>query len=208
MACLPTIPKRLEVLEGFLKTNDQVTGMNGVAGGAKSTSIKIIADHAIAQGFSVQGLAPTGHAVAALSEKGVHAETLQRHLVQQLGSQKQERRGEAVESKERPPKVLYLLDEASLVSARQMNRFLKALRPQDRAIFIGDDAPDEKKVGQHTAVEAGRPFYQLQAAGMKTAQLNKIYRQKVAWLKDVVLSLRNGETEHALDTLEKQECRS
>ncbi len=197
-------PKRLEVLEGFLKTRDQVTGMNGAAGSAKSTSIKIIADHAIAQGFTVQGLAPTGTAAAALSEKGVRSETLQRHLVQQLGTNKQQRTGEAVEPKERPAKVLYLLDEASLISARQMNAFLRTLRPQDRAILIGDDAPDAKKVGQHTAVEAGRPFYQLQAAEMKTAQLNKIYRQKVPWLKDVVLSLRNGETERALDTLGRQ----
>jgi conjugative relaxase-like TrwC/TraI family protein len=197
-------PRRLEVLEGFLKTHDQVTAMNGTAGSAKSTSIKIIADHAIAQGFTVQGLAPTGTAAAALSDKGVRADTLQRHLVQQLGSQKQERTGELFEPKERPGKVLYLLDEASLVSARQMNRFFKTLRPQDRAILIGDDAPDAKKVGQHTAVEAGRPFWQLQAAGMKTAQLNKIYRQKTPWLKDVVLSLRNGETERALDTLTKQ----
>jgi len=195
---------RLRVLEGFLNTRDQVTAMNGAAGSAKSTSLKIIADHAMRQGFTVQGLAPTGTAVTALSEKGVRAETLQRHLVQQLGSQKQERTGETIDPKERPAKVLYLLDEASLVSARQMNRFIRTLRPQDRAILIGDDSPDGKKVGQHTAVEAGRPFYQLQAAGMKSAQLNKIYRQKVPWLKDVVLSLRNGETERALYALEKQ----
>ena len=196
-------PKRLEVLEGFLKTRDQITAMNGAAGSAKSTSIKIIADHAIAQGFSVQGLAPTGTAATALSEKGVRAETLQRHLVQQLGTKKQQRTGEEFEPAARPPKVLYLLDEASLVSARQMNAFFRTLRPEDRAILIGDDAPDDKKVGQHTAVEAGRPFYQLQAAEMKTAQLNKIYRQKTPWLKDVVLSFRAGDTERALDSLGK-----
>jgi conjugative relaxase-like TrwC/TraI family protein len=199
-------PKRLEVIEGFLKTRDQVTGMNGAAGSAKSTSIKIIADHAIAEGFSVQGLAPTGTAATALSEKGVRAETLQLHLVQQLGTKKQQRIGEEFEPAARPPKVLYLLDEASLVSARQMNAFFRTLRPQDRAILIGDDAPDQNKVGQHTAVEAGRPFYQLQAANMKTAQLNKIYRQKTPWLKDVVLSFRAGDTERALNTLNKYDA--
>jgi hypothetical protein len=197
-------PQRLAVLEGFLKTTDQVTAMNGAAGSAKSTSIKIIADHVRAQGFTVQGLAPTGTAASALSEKGVRAETLQRHLVQQLGTKRQQRTGEEFEPAAKPSKVLYLLDEASLVSARQMNSFLRTLRPQDRAILIGDDAPGGNKVGQHTSVEAGRPFYELQAAGMKTAQLNKIYRQKVPWLKDVVLSLRNGDTELALGTLSKQ----
>jgi conjugative relaxase-like TrwC/TraI family protein len=196
-------PKRLEVLEGFLKTRDQLTAMNGAAGTTKSSSIKIIADHAMAHGFIVQGLTPTSTAAAALSEKGVRADTLQRHLVQQLGSKKQQRSGEEFEPSALPAKVLYLVDEASQVSARQMNSFLRTLRPQDQAILIGADAPGGKKVGQHTAVEAGRPFYQLQAAGMKTAHLNKIYRQKVDWLKDVVLSLRNGDTERALSTLAK-----
>jgi ATP-dependent exoDNAse (exonuclease V) alpha subunit len=196
-------PRRLEILEGFLKTRDQVTAMNGTAGSAKSTSLKIIADQAIARGYTVQGLAPTGAATAALSEKGVRADTLQRHLLQQLGSQKQQRTGKEFEPLERPAKVLYLLDEASLVSTQQMNSFLRTLRPCDRAILIGDDAPGGKKVGQHTSVEAGRPFYQLQAAGIKTAQLNKMYRQKVDWLKEAVLSLRNGDTGRALDTLSK-----
>lgn len=196
-------PKRLEALEGFLKTRDQITAMNGAAGSAKSTSIKIVADHALAQGFTVQGLAPTGTAAATLSEKGMRAETLQRHLVEQLGSKKQQSTGDEFRPKERPAKVLYLLDEASLVSARQMNAFFRTLRPQDRAILIGDDAPDAKRVGQHTAIEAGRPFFELQAAGMKTAQLNKIYRQKLPWLKDVVLSFRNGDTERAVGTLAK-----
>ena len=197
-------PKRLEVLEGFLKTRDQVTALNGAAGSAKSTSLKIIADQAMAQGFTVQGLAPTGTAAAILSQKGIRADTLQRYLVQQLGTKSQQRTGAEVDAKERPTKVLYLLDEASLVSARQMNAFLRTLRQQDRAILIGDDAPDANKVGQHTAVEAGRPFYQLQIAGMKTGHLNKIYRQKLPWLKDVVLSLRNNDTERALRTLLQQ----
>jgi hypothetical protein len=39
---------------------------------------------------------------------------------------------------------------------------------------------------------------------MKTAQFNKIHRQKAPWLKDVVLSLRNGDIERALGTLSKQ----
>ena len=128
-------PKRLEVLEGFLKTTDQVTAMNGAAGSAKSTSIKIIADHAIAQGFTVQGLAPTGPASLALSEKGVRAQTLQLHLVEQQGTKKQQRGGEEFTAKQLPSKVLYLLDEASLTSTRQMNAFLRTLRPQDRASF-------------------------------------------------------------------------
>jgi hypothetical protein len=196
-------PNRLRVLEGFLRTTDQVTAMNGAAGSAKSTSLKIIAGYAQREGFTVQGLAPTGTAADALSQKGIRAATLQRHLVEQLPSRKQERSGEPFEPKPLPPKVLYLLDEASLVSSRQMNGFLRTLRPQDQTILIGDDAPG-KQVGQHTAVEAGRPFQQLQAAGMKTAHLNRIYRQKDPELKQVVQHFRIGNTAEGLHILESR----
>jgi conjugative relaxase-like TrwC/TraI family protein len=101
-------PNRLRVLEGFLRTTDQVTAMNGAAGSAKSTSLKILADYAQREGFTAQGLAPTGTAADALSQKGIRAATLQRHLVEQLPSRKQERSGEPFEPKPLPPKVLYL----------------------------------------------------------------------------------------------------
>jgi conjugative relaxase-like TrwC/TraI family protein len=197
-------PNRQRVLEGFLKTTDQITGMNGAAGSAKSSSLAIIAEHARKQGFTVQGLAPTGTAADALSQKGIRAATLQKHLVEQLSSRKQQKAGETFEAKALPPKVLYLLDEASLVSSRQMNGFLRTLRSQDQAILIGDDAPGENQVGQHTAVEAGRPFQQLQTAGMKTAHLNRIYRQKEHELKQVVQQFRAGHTAEGLHILESR----
>jgi ATP-dependent exoDNAse (exonuclease V) alpha subunit len=85
-----------------------------------------------------------------------------------------------------------------------MNGFLHTLRPQDQAILIGDDAPGKNQVGQHTAVEAGRPFQQLQAAGMKAAHLNRIYRQKDPELKQVVQHFRIGNTGEGLSILESR----
>ena len=50
---------------------------------------------------------------------------------------------------------------------------------------------------QHEAVEAGRPFAQLQEAGMRTATLNDIVRQRDPELKQVVEQLASGQVTHA-----------
>jgi ATP-dependent exoDNAse (exonuclease V) alpha subunit len=129
--------------------------------------------------------------VNALKEQGLAAETLQMQLVQ-LGGKHISR------------ETLYIVDEASLASTRNLNAFLKTLGPQDHVILIGDDAPNSKKVGQHTSVEAGRVFQLLQEAGMKTAQFNRVFRQKDPELKQVVLAFRNADTERAIELLGKQ----
>jgi len=46
---------------------------------------------------------------------------------------------------------------------------------------------------QHEAVEAGRPFAQLQDAGLVTVRLDEIVRQKDPELKRVVEQLARGE---------------
>ena len=60
-----------------------------------------------------------------------------------------------------------------MASTRQMHDFLKSIRDQDRVLFVGDTR-------QHEAVDAGRPYAQLQEAGMHTARLTEIIRQKDA----------------------------
>jgi ATP-dependent exoDNAse (exonuclease V) alpha subunit len=62
------------------------------------------------------------------------------------------------------------------------------------------------------SIEAGRIFQELQEAGLKTAHLNRLYRQRHPELKQVVLAFRNGRTYEALQSLAAQqrihECRS
>jgi ATP-dependent exoDNAse (exonuclease V) alpha subunit len=57
---------------------------------------------------------------------------------------------------------------------------------------------------QHEAVEAGRPFAQLQDAGMKTVKLEEIVRQKDPELKQVVEQLARGEVREAIQNLDRQ----
>lgn len=51
-----------------------------------------------------------------------------------------------------------MLDESSLASTNQVRDFLLRLGPEDRVVLIGD-------MRQHQAVEAGKPFEELQKAG-------------------------------------------
>jgi ATP-dependent exoDNAse (exonuclease V) alpha subunit len=75
--------------------------------------------------------------------------------------------------------------------------FVNRLHPNDRVLLVGDRR-------QHEAVEAGRPFAQLQDAGMKTVKLEEIVRQKDPELKQVVEQLARGEVCEAVQSLDRQ----
>ena len=94
-------------------------------------------------------------------------------------------------------KHFYLVDESSLASTNQMREFLSRLGPDDRVLLIGD-------IRQHQGVEAGRPFEQLQEAGMRTAKLDEIVRQQDPALKSAVELLATGQVSAALDALQQQ----
>jgi ATP-dependent exoDNAse (exonuclease V) alpha subunit len=110
--------------------------------------------------------------------------TLQRHLA----------RGEQPDPGQ---KRFYVLDESSLASTRQIHEFFERLRPNDRVLLVGDRR-------QHEGVDAGRPFAQLQDAGMKTVTLEEIVRQKDPELKRVVEQLARGKVQDAIQNLARQ----
>ena len=168
----------------LLASQDQVLALEGVAGAGKTTALAAIRDGAEREGYRVEGFAPTSRAAQKLGDAGIASITLQRHLAQ----------------REAPPDGhprLYVLDESSLASTRQMNAFLHRLRPQDRVLLVGD-------VRQHQAVEAGRPYQQLQDAGIETVRLDDIVRQQDPALKHVVEHLSRGEVRDAIEHLDEQ----
>jgi ATP-dependent exoDNAse (exonuclease V) alpha subunit len=168
-------------VEQILSSRDQITGLEGVAGAGKTTSLGAIREAAEREGYRVEGLAPTSRAAQKLGEAGIESSTLQRHLTRS-------------ESPRDGRKHLYVLDESSLASTKQMNQFLHRLQENDRVLLVGDTR-------QHEAVEAGRPYQQLQKAGLETARLDEIVRQKDPGLKEVVEKLSRGEVKEALDKL-------
>jgi hypothetical protein len=78
-----------------------------------------------------------------------------------------------------------------------MHTFLTRLEPQDRVLLVGD-------ARQHQAVDAGRPYEQLQDAGMAVARLHDIKRQRDPALKAVVERLSDGQVRDAVRRLEAQ----
>ena len=78
-----------------------------------------------------------------------------------------------------------------------MHTFLERLGPEDRVLLVGD-------VRQHEAVDAGRPYHQLQEAGIRTAHLDEIVRQRDPELKAVVEQLSRGDVHGAVERLDQQ----
>jgi conjugative relaxase-like TrwC/TraI family protein len=173
------------VVEDVLSSADRVQGIQGFAGSGKTTTLSIIRSAAEMQGVQVEGFAPTSRAARQLGEAGVEAGTLQRFLARAKSPTFPEH------------KHFYFVDESSLASTNQMREFLSSLAPHDRVLLIGDTR-------QHQGVEAGRPFEQLQEAGMRTAKLDQIVRQKDSELKAAIEMLATGQVSAALNALEKQ----
>ena len=175
--------QRQAVDEIFL-SREKIVGLDGVAGAGKTTTLAVIREGVQSQGYKVQGFAPTSRAAHKLAEAGLETSTLQGHLAKGVQPDTGEKR-------------LYVLDESSLASTRQMHEFIERLHRNDRVLLVGDSR-------QHEAVEAGRPFAQLQEAGMRTATLNDIVRQRDPELKQVVEQLARGKVGAAVENLDQQ----
>ena len=173
------------VIEDVLSSPDRIQGIQGFAGSGKTTALTAIRSSAETRGYQVEGLAPTSRASRQLSEAGVRAGTLQGFLARSADP-------DSVEQKR-----FYFVDESSLASTNQMREFLARIGANDRVLLIGDTR-------QHQGVEAGRPFEQLQEAGMRTAKLDEIVRQQDPALKSAVELLATGQVSAALDALQQQ----
>jgi conjugative relaxase-like TrwC/TraI family protein len=174
------------VVEDVLSSPDRIQGIQGFAGSGKTLTLTTLRSAVEAQGYDVRGFAPTSRAARQLREANIEAGTLQGFLA---------RGAQPDSTPER--RHFYFVDESSLASTNQMREFLARLGSQDRVLLIGDTR-------QHQSVEAGRPFEQLQQAGMHTAKLDEIVRQKDPALKAAVEFLATGQTAAALNLLEQQ----
>ena len=165
-------------------SREKIIGLDGMAGVGKTTTLAVIREGVEANGYRIEGFAPTSGAAARLAEAGIETSTLQMHLA----------KGQRTDTGE---KTLYVVDESSLASSKQMHDFVARLHPNDRVLLVGDTR-------QHEAVEAGRPFAQLQDAGMVTVKLSEIVRQRDSELKHVVEQLARGEVREAVEGLGRQ----
>lgn len=169
---------------GVLVTHHQVMGIQGRAGVGKTTLLAATAAIAKNSGYTVQGLAPSASAARELASTGIQSETIATFM----------RR----EYKGMDAKTVLVVDESGMTSTAQMLAILRAAKEAHcRVVLVGDTS-------QLAAVEAGKPFAQLQANGMATALVGQIRRQRNAVLRQAVEHAVDGKVALAVELLKKE----
>ena len=187
-----------EAVKTILSSRDCAVGVQGYAGTGKTTMLDRARTLAEKTGYRTIGLAPSASAARTLAaEAGIEAETLQRFLARYDGvaEGRLSRKGER-ELRAAFRKTVLVVDEGSLAStlqARNLLRIANTLRIP-RVVLVGDEK-------QLDAVDAGKPFAQLQRAGMTTAVMDEILRQKDPELREAVEASLAGDVTRAFDKL-------
>ncbi len=187
-----------ETVKMVLASEDRVVGVQGYAGTGKTTMPKRLRTLAESRDYRTVGLAPSASAARTLErESGIESETLQQFLARNAGVI--EGRGTVKGLRQLRTlfsKTVLVVDESSLASSEQMRGLLKAATTLrvPRVVLVGD----EKQLG---AVEAGKPFEQFRRAGMQTAVMDEILRQRDMELKEAVRAGLAGEVKTAFEKL-------
>lgn len=166
-----------------VSTPDRVIAIQGSAGTGKTTMLRQAKELIEAQGYRVQGLAPSASAARELAGAGIQSQTL-------AAFKSQNERG-------LHNKTVLIVDEAGMVASKDMAQVLHAAEANKaRVVLVGD-------VQQLKAVEAGIPFAQLQQAGIARVEMGEIQRQSDAQLKHAVELAAKGDVERSLIVLSK-----
>ena len=173
-----------EAVGTVLLSHDLVVGVQGHAGSGKTTMLREVAGLMGAR--KIAGLAPSASAARVLArEAGIASQTLQSFLTRfgDLSDSERLARGRS----ELGGAVL-AVDEASMIDTVRMEALLRIARDLGvaRVVLVGDTA-------QLRAVDAGQPFRLLQKAGMATATMNEVVRQRDPALVAAVGLAREGE---------------
>ncbi len=173
-----------KALHHISKSQDLITLIQGSAGVGKTRSLSALKDLMGERpliGCAVGGL----QAEALLAESGIESQTLESLI--------------RTKSEDFPQNALIVVDEAGVVSNRQMHQLIsRALSSNCRILLVGDTK-------QLSAVEQGNPFQLLQTrAGLETAFISQNMRQKDEQLKAVVDLCEAQRPDVAFDKLNAQ----
>ncbi len=158
-------------VETIVSTRNRFVGIQGDAGTGKTYTVNqavalIKQETAVSEGYRTVALASYGNQVKALKNEGLEAHTLASFL----------------RTKDKPidGKTIIVLDESGVVGARQMEQVMRIVEKAGaRMVLLGDTKQTE-------AIEAGKPFAQLQQDGMQTVRISEIQRQKDHELRTAV----------------------
>lgn len=158
-------------------------GVQGYAGTGKTHMVETLRRYAERAGFTVEGAAPTNKAAAELASAVPAAGTVARFLLTDVPGDKK--------------RSILVVDEAGMISTRDMHALMTKANElrYARVILVGD-------VKQLDPVSAGSPFAQLQKAGMPTAIMADIQRQRNEDAREAVLHAIRGEVRAAFSRIE------
>ncbi|WP_049641144.1 MobF family relaxase [Candidatus Rhodobacter oscarellae] len=176
----------------ILLSEDRIVGVQGFAGTGKTRMLKEVVR--LAGDRSVIGLAPSSAAARVLAlEAGIGTTTLQWMLARygHLGDGP-----DLQEARERFRGAVIVVDEASMIGTVQMRDLQRVAERigAARLALVGDRL-------QLWSVEAGQPFRLLQEAGMATARMDDVLRQRSTDLKAAVTHMIAGDADLAVQSL-------
>ncbi|SIQ89373.1 plasmid mobilization system relaxase [Rhizobium sp. RU33A] len=160
----------------------------GRAGAGKTTMMKAAREVWEAAGYQVVGAALAGKAAEGLEkEAGIVSRTLSSWELRWDGGKNH-----------LDEKTIMVLDEAGMVSSRQMARLVKeATLRGAKLVLIGD--PEQLQ-----PIEAGAAFRAI-ADRIGYAELETIYRQYQPWMREASLDLAHGHVEKAVASYAKHD---
>ena len=180
----------------ILRSQDPVVGVQGFAGTGKTRMLNEVA--ALAGNRRVFGLAPSSEAARVLGVEGGIGTTTLQWLLTRYGSIAEGAASaeEIARARETFGDAVVVVDEASMVGTVQMRDLQRILAPLGvaRLVLVGDSL-------QLRSVAAGQPFRLLQRAGMATARMDDVIRQRSVDLKAAVEHMVAGDPALAVESI-------
>ncbi|MGZ2433877.1 Ti-type conjugative transfer relaxase TraA [Rhizobium pisi] len=160
----------------------RIAAVIGRAGAGKTTMMKAAREAWETAGYRVVGGALAGKAAEGLEkEAGIVSRTLSSWELRWNQGRNQ-----------LDDRCVFVLDEAGMVSSRQMALFVEAVtKAGAKLVLVGD--PEQLQ-----PIEAGAAFRAI-ADRIGYAELETIYRQRQQWMRDASLDLARGNVRKAVD---------
>ena len=181
--------QQLNAVNHVLTTSNRISIIRGAAGAGKTTLMKEAVSQMERKGKKVTVVAPSSQASrGVLFDEGfTQAETVAKLLTDKAMQDKLE------------GQVLWV-DEAGLLGTQDMTALLNLTKEKNARLILGGDTR------QHSSVVRGDALRILNTvAGINSAEVSKIYRQKNIDYRQAVEHLSKGEIRNGFDKLDEME---